>query len=161
MISSSLSLDGLESAFIPINDHKSFRATRWHNPKEHVSPARRLDRISPLKCVDMGGAKGCSVQFKNWRQSNQISENDLVCGVSIQAKVRTHPFACQSYSITDVTLENSQHAAFAVTFTPPDPGDDCSDFEDLNIKVFNNSDLQAFFCGSACNPTAVRTRGRL
>ena len=156
MIRSSSSLDALESVLTPINDQKFFRAKRWHNFGKHKSPARSLSGVSPLKCVDMGGAKGCSVQFKNWRQSNQISDNDLVCGVIIQAKVRTHPFACQSYSITDVTLENSQHAAFAVTFTSPDPGDDCSDFQDLKIKVFNNTDLQAFFCGSGLQPYSCK-----
>ena len=67
--------------------------------------------------------------------------------------MRTHPFACASYKITDVTLKNSQHIfPFTLGFTHPEPGSDCDDYKDLNINLHGVSDLQAFFCGPGVQP---------
>jgi serine/threonine protein kinase len=113
---------------------------------------------SPLKCTDKtGSGNGCSVAFTKWRRDYQIPNDELVCSVSILASVRTRPFACVGYSITKVTLQNSQHfVPFPLDITRPEPssGSDpnCELYEDLKINLHDNPDLQAYFCGPGVQP---------
>ena len=114
---------------------------------------------SPLKCQDPdGSAQGCTVEFTDWREQNQIQKDHLVCSVAIRASIRSFPLTCPTYSLSGITISDATSPIKqTLDFTVPSSGvTSCkASYADLSLRKRNTNitDLMSeMFCPYGFQP---------